>query len=540
MEEPKGVVPCDELYEERAPNSFFAFARGLTIPSASGQRVFELAMLDYEEKGIEPFQRNFFEDVASSLEAIRDGRIPSCRRFWMERTKKGSKDNDAAVCVLWLMAFAKRPTFCQIVAASREQAGIIRQRVDEILFYNEWLNPFVKTTRGGICSRNELGETVIEATDASTGHGGTPDLLILNELTHVAKWKAMVTHYNNASGVPRGVLLVATNAGYKGTEAEGWKKNALEKTNRWHMHVWDKVAPWLNEEDVEDAKSINTRSEQIRLFGRKGGGDNWVSGKGDALSEESIDRVFRPGLQPMKGDEEGWMFLVGLDLGIKKDHAGLAVTGINRGEGRIRVAKLRDWKPSVKNEKGELEVNIAEVKREAAEVYNDFKPVWFGIDPAAGGTFFKQELRMQGIMISDMYFTGVSLNEMATSFMQVMESGILECFENESLRRDLGKFEIKVKQPSGYRLKALSDIYGHADVGTAFVMTLPKAITMLGGLFYSQFESFESSEEDDRDVEITDPVLLDILGGGAGDEREHERERGRSRQVDADPFAKFF
>jgi hypothetical protein len=402
-----------------------------------------------------------------------------------------------------------------VVAACQDQADIVKSRADVILFFNDWLRPLVEIQRKMIVSRNKLGITKIEPTDKASSHGGTPALLILNELVHVSKWEAMESHFNNAAGVPRGMMIVSTNAGYKGTKAEIWKKNALKKKSRWHVHVWDKMAPWLDKEDVADSKEINTKSEFVRLFGRKGGGDNWASGKGDAFSEDSIDRVFRDGLEPMKGWIEGWDFLAGLDLGVSHDHSGLVVVGVNREEKRLRVANMWDWVPTIPNDKGRKEIDISVVRRACKYVYEKYRLVWFGYDPAAGGHIISQDMKKQGVRMTEVRFDGASLNEMAISLMQVMEAGVLESYENASLRRDLGKFEIVKRALSGYKWKAISDVYGHADVGTALAITLPKAIILMGGLPSEQTGPLMTvSGKDDEEEEITDPFLLDILGEG--------------------------
>ena len=79
----------DSAFEAASKKSFMHFARGLTIPSARGPVLFEMVMAD--------FQRKFFEDIAPSLHALRDGEMPPHRRFWLERTKKTAKDADVAI-----------------------------------------------------------------------------------------------------------------------------------------------------------------------------------------------------------------------------------------------------------------------------------------------------------------------------------------------------------------------------------------------------------------------------------------------------------
>jgi len=367
-----------------AQDDFLSFVRLLTIESAFGPMMFEDAMLEYESRGVEPFQRKFFEDIAPSLHAVRIGDMPPIRRFWLERTKKGSKDNDLSICLLWLMSFPKRPLLCQVVAADQQQAAIVKRRAEHILFYNKWLANYVRITTNKILSSNNLGTTVIEATDKASAHGETPALLVLNELVHVAKWEAMEAHYNNASGVPRGMMIVSTNAGYRGTKAAKWKKNAEKHPQRWSSHIWKMQAPWLNKADIEDAKRINLPSEFARLFGGR-----WPSGKGDVLTEEAVEGIFHEDMEWMEGDEEGWIFVGGLDLGRSKDHAGIAVLGANKARKRIRVAHLRDFAPTLPNSQGLKQIDIEEVKREIISVRQKYNLIWFGYDPAEGAWHFE-------------------------------------------------------------------------------------------------------------------------------------------------------
>lgn len=503
-----------QLHEAIVPvvrEDFLAFARLLVIESAFGPRMFEDAMFEYERLGIVPFQRNFFEEVVLSLHALRIGDVPPHRRFWLERTKKSSKDNDLAVCLLWLMAFPKRPILCQVVAADQQQAAIIKRRVEHILFYNEWLKEYVAIRTNKIQSMDGLGTTVIEATDNASAHGETPALLVLNELVHVKKWEVMEAHYNNASGVPRGVMIISTNAGYRGTKAEKWKQNALKQPERWRMHTWQQPAPWMDEADVADAKQINLPSEFARLFGGR-----WPSGKGDVLTEEAVEGIFRENLEWMDGSEEGWIFVAGLDLGRSQDHSGVVVLGVNKKEKRIRVAHLRDLRPTLPNSQGVKQVDLEEVKREIVVVFQKFSPLWFGYDPAEGAWHFEQELRVYGILMSQMTFTGSSLRTMAEAFVKCIP--YLESPESEILRRDIGKFTWKHTPPDKVKIESLRDEHGHADVGTALLICLPEAVELVGGLVPEVSEKFfhsvdDVSEEAVEEAKKNDTFLNELLSG---------------------------
>jgi len=108
------------------------------------------------------------------------------------------------------------------------------------------------------------------------------------------------------------------------------------------------------------------------------------------------------------------------------------------------------------------------------KVHKTFRIRWFGYDPAAGGSFMAQRLRRRGVPMRELSFSSpTNLKNMATSLVQCMTSRTLEGFDDEDgrLRRDFGKFNI-LEKPSYYRLEAVSDEFGHADVGTALVICL--------------------------------------------------------------------
>ncbi len=477
------AVVADEWYVRRSADDLELFARGLVIPAAHGDVLFDDCIV--------PFQEEFFRAVAPSLSALRTGDVPPCRRFWVERTKKSAKDSDVAICLLWLMAFPKRPLLVQVSAANQEQADIIRTRAKDILFHNPWLRDLVRIQNYRIIGRDGVGEVKIEATGkGGSKQGPTPHLLILNELVHVENWSVNQAHLNNADGVPRGVVIVCTNAGFKGTEAEMLRKVALANPRRWMMLLWQGSSPWLNEEDIEAARQQDPIGMEFkRLFLGK-----WISASGGAVSDEEIERCFtrkqpdgtrRPRMRgPHERARPGWDYVAGLDLGVSKDHAGLAVLGVNAAKRRIAVAMVRGWAPTMLTTEGKREVDGRDVKRVCLRAHRIFHFVQFGYDPQAGGSFMAQEFGLQGVPVMAMSFSSPkNLDMMAQSFVACLKSGILVCYEDEEgrLRRDFAKFEIVDRGMRGCRLEATADEYGHADVGTGVLIALPKAVALLGG-----------------------------------------------------------
>lgn len=492
-------------YQERSKWDFLTFVRGLKIDGGNGPAPFSEAMAD--------FQLETFSALAPALKAIKYGKEqPPTQRFWIERTKKASKDTDVACCVLWLIAFAVRPMLIQVVAGDKDQAAIIRDRIEALLFYNPWLNDRVAITREGLANKETpSAKCKVEATDDKGGaHGGTPSLLILNELTHVAKWNVMDTHMTNADGVPWSVVIVATNAGYKGTKAEVWKKTAQGKGN-WSAHIFTGTSPWHNKELIQGSRDRLPGEEYSRLFEGR-----WISGKGDALSEDLINNIFPSEARPHTGRREGWEYIGGLDLGTKHDHSAVAILGVNTTERRIELARFHRFKPSVL-QGGVLKVNLREVREATRALAKTFNVGWFGFDPSQA-ELMAQDLIMDQVPMIEVNFGARNQQLFAETLLQAAQSGQFTCYDDGegSVRRDFAKFDL-TKKSYGYRLEAVSDEYGHADVGVAIIVALPRAVGMLGGVGGGRWTGSEVLALEDGERPLTpeeeaamDPRLKDL------------------------------
>lgn len=473
----------EQEWQRRCFDDPMLFIRGLLIPSAHGPQVFAKCMADFQLKS--------FKRIVPSLKALRDGREPPRRRFWIERTKGASKDSDLACCLLWLLTFPTRPLYLQVGAADKDQAGIVRRRMEDILVYNPWLNEHVQIQSYRV--KNMLSQSVqldILAADIAGSHGETPDLLVVNELSHIRKWEFVENLLDNADKVPWGVVVIATNAGFKGTKAEKWRSNAQESED-WSASYWQKPAPWISTKDIADAKRRNTLSRFNRLWYGK-----WASGKGDALSEDDIDKCLSKHKGPLKKPEPGWVYIGAFDLGVNHDHSGFVIVGVNYEERRLRLAWMRGWEPRESNHT----VDLIDVEETILRMSRHFNLQWVGYDPTEA-RLMAQQLQRKNVPVKEYSFSSArNLTDMATAFVQSM--GVLEAYDDNEgrLRRDFGKLNI-VEKVYGYKLEAVSDEYGHADVGTALAICLPKAIAMLSGGSVNNTDDLTCSDEDVQETD---------------------------------------
>jgi len=449
---------------KNSEQDFLLFAQGLFIPAAEGKQLFYECM--------QPFQREVFEELAPVLHAVREGERPKWRRWWLERTKGAAKDSDIAVCLMWLLAFPRRPLELQVGAADRDQAAIVRSRMKDLIYYNPWLAERVDVQMYRVTDR--MAQCVvldILAADIHGSHGGTPDLLVVNELSHVQRWEFVENLLDNADKVARGLVIIATNAGIKGTRAEKLRNIAINHPKRWRVRMWKTPAPWISKEDVADADRRERRSRFNRLWY-----GIWSSGTGDALDEEDIERCIRFHKGPILKPEEGWMYLGGLDLGVSHDHAALVILGVQILTQRIRIAWIKGWAPGNKTK----EVDLIDVEEMVLKMSVLFRLVSVGFDPTEA-RLMAQRLRRKGVGMEEYSFSSPkNLSDMANGLVQVI--GMLEGYEDDEgrLRRDFGKLSI-VEKTYGCKLEAVSDQFGHADVGVALSICVPKAIQMLSG-----------------------------------------------------------
>lgn len=461
----------ESAYRLNSEKDFLCFSRGITIESSLGPRVFENCMAG--------FQRVCFEEIAPSLHDVRYGRMPEIRRWWIERTKKASKDADLAIIMLWLLAFPVRPLYMQVGAADREQASIVKERMLHLLHWNPWLNDHVELVSWEARSKkllsngSHMARMNIMSSDIAGSHGGTPDVLIINELSHVRKWEFVENLMDNADGVAQGMVIIATNAGFRGTKAEQWRHNAM-KSDEWCSHYWAKPAPWHSRATIAEAKLRNPISRYNRLWmGR------WASGHGDALNGDDVDKCFSLRCC-LSRPEPGWVYLGGLDLGVSHDHSGLVVLGVNSQEQKIKLAWMKAWEPRKSGE-----VDLIEVEDVCKSMSQLFRLDRLYYDPHQA-KLMAQRLQRAGVPMREMTFSSpTNLTKMATTLLQVVESGKLYCYDVDGrLWRDFGKFNV-VEKTYGFRLEAVSDEYGHADVGTALVIALPAAVDLLNHSSFS-------------------------------------------------------
>lgn len=454
------------------------FAKSLWIPSAQGRQKFGACMADFQEVR--------FRDKAPALLAVARGEEPPCNRFWDEATKGGSKDSDLAVCVLWLLVFSARRLKMQVGADDRDQANELQDAAEAIIRENEWLGDILVIERYVIKNPKTKSSCEIVAADIRGAHGSRPDVVIINELSHIGKQQFAETMFDNASKIPRCLVMVATNAGFQNTWQWRWRET-FRVDPRWKFNIWNRPSPWLSERDIEEASRRNTPSRYKRLWWGV-----WSSGEGDALTAEDVAGCTVVGAGPHSIAMTGMLYVTGIDLGVSHDHAACVTLAAQPGSGVVELAEVQSWAPRMETGK----VDLIGVREGIRATWRRFTPVAFPYDPTQA-ELMVQDLAMDGLNMVPWPFSTTNCSAMARTLLQVFKNRRIKLYPEDSLKADLHRLSI-VERNWGYKLVSASDDAGHADRAIALAIALPIAM---------EIATSEAGEEDD-------PNMIELVKAG--------------------------
>ncbi len=181
-----------------------------------------------------------------------------------------------AAAILWLLAFSPRPLECQVAASDQDQAAETRKAAKDLLYLNPWLAERVAVHNWRIACDATGSAAEIIAADVAGSHGARPDVVFIDELSHVTKQEFAENLLDNAAKV-NSLVVIATNAGMLGTWQYTWREIARTSPDRWYFSRWDKPSPWISEAEISEARRRNSRSRFERLWH-----DVWATGHGDA------------------------------------------------------------------------------------------------------------------------------------------------------------------------------------------------------------------------------------------------------------------
>lgn len=451
---------------ESAKKSPEAFRDALLIDTDEGPRRFS--------EVIDPWQRDDFNGTDAAWRTLALGEEPSGPlSAYLERGRGHSKTTDIGIMVCFALYASARRIVGVCAAGDEEQAGYLRKQILSFLQHNDWLKAAIDVQADKIVNRHTGSELEIISSDALGAYGRTVEFIICDELTHWRSPDLWISLKSTADKRKRCVLVIITNAGVgKGTSwqwdvREEARKNALSESPFWYFsHVPGLSASWLNAAKIRAERNQITPAAFRRLWENE-----WTSGSGDALDMGDVEACIT--LKSPAQPGAGLVFVAGVDLGIKHDHAAVVTLGLDVPRRRVVLASSQSWAPS-DFASGKVSVEAVELHCLREQQRLDVAAFYYDPNQAA---YLVERLAKSGLLCVEWNFSvPKNLNDMAVQIITYFRNRWIELYQDDTLMRDLGRLVI-VERASGvgYKLEAVRDERGHADTAIAFAIALAAA-----------------------------------------------------------------
>lgn len=456
----------------------------------------------------EPWQAADFEALDASWQRVAGlpvGEAP--RRAWFERPRGHSKTSDTAIAVTWALAFSQRKLSGVVAAADSDQAGLLRKAIDSLLRLNPWLASMLTVQQSRVLNPHSGSVLEILTSDAQTSYGLLPDFIVADELTH---WKTRDLWDSLLSAAAkRGhcLLTVITNAGF----AQSWQWKTREKIRNTHEWIFSRLegpqASWIDSAALAEQRALLPDIQYRRLWLNE-----WSTGEGDAITEADLQAALTLGELPERA-EKGYVYIGGLDLGLKRDHTGLVVIGRHVGFSerieseharprtvfdkaadldlmepttsadnsdseaqyvsepptfRTRVVYANHWKPDGAT------IQLEPIEQAILDLHSRFSLAVVGYDPFQS-EYLAERLRKQGVCMLPVMFVPAALKSMAQAVMSCFKDRTIELPNNEQLLAELRTLRVEDRGTWHRLVSPKNTGNGHGDIATALSIALHAA-----------------------------------------------------------------
>lgn len=246
------------------------------------------------------------------------------RLHWLGRPKGGSKTTDVAgMAMAWLLDQAAPLDEGYVIASDSDQAKRLLGRAKGLIQRTPAIGGKLKVLGDRIEHRTSGASVIALAADAAGAEGLVSPLILVDEAPQWASTKSAkdmwTAAYSSITKVPDMRLVVIGHAGIKGTwQHKLWEAFADEPLWRIHDVPGPLPATWVRPDYLELQRRTLVPSQFLRRH------HNVWSSSEDALTtvDDLRQCVVLNGPMPPR---HGIRYVIGLDLGVKKDRTVAAV-----------------------------------------------------------------------------------------------------------------------------------------------------------------------------------------------------------------------
>ncbi len=438
----------------------------------------------------DPFQLADIRTIAPAVEHLIHANtpVPDVRRAWWVRPRGHAKTADVAMLVAYVLAFSRRRRRGIWVAADQQQGCEGLDSIATLCRHNKWLSQMLTIQGSRVLNKRTKSVMDFTTSDVMSAFGRKDtDIFCFDEVTHwPLKGEDLWTAMYSAAGKRAGAVVFALmNAGFADTFQRRLRDIAEADPNWAFSELPDAVATWISAEQLADQHKYLPTIAFDRLWRNQ-----WSTAGGDALTEEDVNAAFQEDLQPMTGNEKGFRFVAGVDLGLTRDFSAVIVLAVPEG-GRIRLAHHKVWKPTPGKK-----VDLLDVERHILELDQKFNLENVIFDPwqmehlaqrleADTQHLHRKSKRRKehsgrwGSWMCEVPPTASNLREQASITIESFQDRRFQFYPCEPLRRDLLKLRVEEKS-YGFRLTSPRDGEGHGDLVSAFTLALLIAHELAG------------------------------------------------------------
>lgn len=369
---------------------------------------------------------------------------------YLTRPRAGSKTTDlAAIVIVVLLALAPERARLYGVAVDESQGALL---IDAI-------GGFVARTPGlAGALRVETKRVVVPASgatfevlpaDGASAFGLRPYMVVADE---VAAWpdtpSARLLREAVLSSLAKRAdarFVVLTSAG----DPSSWAYRLLVQARtsvRWRANEIPGPVPWVSAEALEEQRALLTPSQYARLH------QNVWTAPEDRLSSADDVRAcvtHDDVLEPVVGHR----YVAGVDLGLKKDSAVVAVCHAER-EGdvvRVMVDRVDAFVP-----RKDRPVDLAVVEETVALVARRYNHARVMFDPHQAALMM-QNLKRRGVRVEEYVFTQTSISRVAINMFRLLRDRRLGLPNDEALLDELAHVRLRETSPGVFRIDHDSD-----------------------------------------------------------------------------------
>lgn len=410
---------------------------------------------------MDDFQRQDFTAMDPAWQSMAGVAVPepTHRRAWIERSRGSSKTQDTAVSALWALAFAQRPLRGVCLAATQQQAGILKDAIDRIVCMNGWLAEVIETQRWRVTNTRTGSQLDVMASDEPSSYGWLIDFALVDELSMWATDSLWVATLSAVAKKGNSLLVAITNAGWRNSWIYKLRQK-IENDPAWYFSHQTGHASWISQAQVDEQLRLLPSAQFMRLWR-----NIWSAAEGDAFDERQIRKLIVHDGPLYRRPPEYAGAGIGVDAGTAVHHSSVVTVLTDHVNHHVRVAEVVDLAPPVE---------LSDVRDTILQTRDKFGANVLYFDPYQM-LRVAEECAAQGMQTIPVHPSGVGVQaRMAVSLMESVRNETLELYDDPLLIEDLLGCQI-IERPQGLRLQLAENEHGHSDRLAALTQVLPFA-----------------------------------------------------------------